>query len=59
MTAVLVAKNYTSLKAGIDTTLIQGEKILPQDGWIRVGARAISDNTGPGGSRIGDNTAAR
>ncbi len=59
VTAVLVANNNTCPKAGINTALIQSEKILPRDGWIRVGARAISNNTGPEGCRIGDSTVAR
>jgi hypothetical protein len=59
VTAVLVANNNMCPKAGIDTALIQSEKILPRDGWISVGARAIFNNTGPGGCRIGDSTVAR
>jgi hypothetical protein len=57
--ASLVAKDYAHLKAGVDAMLIQSEKILPRNGWLGVGVRAISYNTDPGGGRIGDSTAAR
>jgi hypothetical protein len=59
MTAVLVAKNYTCSKAGVDTKLVESDKILPRNGWLRAGARAISDDTGPGGCSVGDSTATR